>query len=68
MKLPEYKGYTATVEQQEDGIWYGKLDLLTDVITVSGFTTEEVTQDFKDAVEDYLESCKVQDKEPEKLL
>lgn len=68
MQLAEYKGYTGTAEWDEEAqIYHGRLDILTDVITFQG-NAPQVKQDFQDSVDDYLQFCLEQDKEPNKPL
>ena len=52
----EYKGYIGTVEA-EDGIFFGRVVGLRDVITFEGTTFAEVEQAFRDSIDDYLAFC-----------
>jgi predicted HicB family RNase H-like nuclease len=59
----EYKGYTGTANWlEEEQIYYGRLNILEDVITFKG-TLATLKQDFMDAVDDYLE-CKEEPNKP----
>jgi predicted HicB family RNase H-like nuclease len=63
----KYKGYTGTVELDEDsGILFGQVIGLRDVITFQGESVAEVIQAFHDSVDDYLEFCEVRGESPEK--
>lgn len=47
------------------GVFYGKVVGIQSLISYEGKNEEELLADFYDAVDDYLETCKVQGKEPE---
>jgi len=55
----EYKGYFGSIEySKEDKCLYGKvLGMTKDSITYEGSTVEELENDFRDAIESYLEGC-----------
>jgi len=52
----EYKGYIGTVEAEE-GVFFGRVAGLRDVITFQGTTFAEVEQAFRDSIDDYLAFC-----------
>jgi predicted HicB family RNase H-like nuclease len=52
----EYKGYIGTIEA-EDGVFFGRVTGLRDVITFEGTTFAEVEQAFRDSIDDYLAFC-----------
>jgi predicted HicB family RNase H-like nuclease len=52
----EYKGYIGTIEP-EDGVFFGRVAGLRDVITFEGTTFAEVEQAFRDSIDDYLTFC-----------
>lgn len=63
----KYKGYTANIEySSEDKVFLGKLANIKDVILFEGHNPEEIERAFKEAVEDYLESCRKLGDLPEK--
>ena len=63
----KYKGYTGVVEfDEESGSLYGRVIGLRDVITFQGESVAEVTQAFRDSVDDYLEFCAKRGRTPEK--
>lgn len=64
---PAYRGYTATVEYDEDDkLWHGTLDGIKDLINFHAFEIENIEQEFHNAVDDYLDFCKEVGKEPER--
>ncbi len=63
----EYKGYLGTVEfSPEDKVFFGKIFGIKDIVTFEGESVKELEKAFKDAVEDYLQTCKSLNKTPEK--
>lgn len=63
----KYKDYIGTVNYSaEDEVFYGKLFGINDLITFEGDSVSSLKNAFHDAVEDYLETCKRQQKTPEK--
>lgn len=65
--LIEYKGYVGSVEfSPEDEIFYGKVQGIRALISYEGTNAAELVQDFHGAVEDYLELCQEEGKEPER--
>jgi predicted HicB family RNase H-like nuclease len=63
----KYKGYTGVVEfDGESGVLFGRVIGLRDVITFQGDSVTEVTQAFRDSVDDYLEFCESRSESPEK--
>mgnify|MGYP001028455250 FL=1 len=62
----QYKGYIGSVEfSEEDSIFYGKVMGIRSLISYEGESARELLDDFHGAVDDYLESCKAEGKEPE---
>lgn len=71
MKEPKlaYRGYTATVEYDEDDkLWHGTLDGIKDLVNFHAFEIENIEQEFRNAVDDYLDFCRGVGKEPERPL
>ncbi len=55
----EYKGYTGTIQySSDDGILFGKVLGIRGLVSYEGTTGKELEQDFKLAVDDYLEACR----------
>ncbi|MBL6447632.1 type II toxin-antitoxin system HicB family antitoxin [Fulvivirga sp. 29W222] len=67
MKYLDYKGYTGSIEySQEDNLLYGKVLGIRGLISYEGETGQQLEQDFKEAVDTYLNDCKATGKKPEK--
>lgn len=63
----QYKGYLSKIEfDTEDLVLRGKIEEINDLITFETNDILRVEEEFKNAVEDYLEFCKEVGKEPEK--
>ncbi len=66
-ELLEHKGYQGTVRfDADEGVLYGEVLHLRDVVTFQGETVEEVVQAFRDSVDDYLEFCAERGEAPDK--
>ena len=62
-----YKGYEATVEFDEiDELFFGNVINTRDVILFDGKTVDELKQSFEAAINEYLEDCEREGKEPDK--
>ena len=67
MKNLEYKGYTGSIEySKEDDLLYGKVLGLKGLISYEGKTGKELEDDFKEAINAYLDDCKNEGIKPEK--
>ena len=65
--MMKYNDFVGTVQYSaEDRVFYGKLELITDLVTYEGISVDELEASFKEAVEEYVEFCKEVGKEPEK--
>lgn len=63
----EYKGYIGSVEFSEiDQILFGKVQGIRSLISYEGTTVSELIEDFRGAVDDYLDLCASEGKLPEK--
>jgi predicted HicB family RNase H-like nuclease len=63
----EYKGYYASVcFSAQDDVFHGKLLGIDDLVNFDGTSVKELKRAFRNAVEDYLETCKAVGKEPNK--
>lgn len=63
----KYKGYEAIVEFDEvDGLFFGNVINTRDVISFDGKTVDELKQSFEAVVDEYLEDCKKEGKQPDK--
>ena len=62
-----YKGYMASVGfSAEDEVFHGKVIGINDLVTFEGRSVSELKKAFKEAIEDYLETCRELKKQPEK--
>src|SRR5688500_634061 len=58
MKHFEYKGYLGSAEVAiEDGVLFGKLLFIRDVVTYTADSVSALETAFKEAVDDYVQSC-----------
>lgn len=65
--MMEYKGYIGKVEFDDEApIFHGEVINTRDVITFQGESVGELTQAFRDSVDDYLDFCKVRGDAPDK--
>ncbi|QDV11042.1 HicB family protein [Rosistilla oblonga] len=63
----EYKGYVGKVEfDDEAAIFHGEILGTRDVITFQGESVSELTQAFRDSIDDYLAFCKERGESPDK--
>lgn len=69
MNTLEYRGFNGSVEfDADDGVLFGKLLLINDLVTYEGQSVDEIRQAFQEAVEDYIAQCQQAGKEPNKPL
>lgn len=62
----EYKGYTGSVEfSADDDVFFGKITGIRDVVTFEADSVTKLRKAFKEAVEDYIETCKSLNKDPD---
>lgn len=65
--LLHYKGYAGSVKFiEEKDSFYGKIEFINDLVTFQGTSVKELKEDFRQAVDEYIEDCKELGKEPEK--
>ena len=66
--IMQYKGYWAKIKYSDkDECFYGKVEgLKNSLILFEGSTVKELKKDFKDAIDDYLQLCKLTKSKPEK--
>ena len=63
----EYKGYYSNVEYSaKDGVFHGKIEGINDLVTFEGKNTADIENEFRRAVDDYLNFCKSVGKAPGK--
>ena len=62
-----YKDYTGSIEySQEDEVFYGKVMGVKALISFEGESVSSITEDFRNAVDEYLEFCNENGIVPEK--
>jgi predicted HicB family RNase H-like nuclease len=62
-----YKGYSARIEYSEDdGCFVGHIVGIRDVVGFHGDSVEDLRAAFREAVDDYLETCAKIDRKPQK--
>lgn len=65
--IMRYKEYYATINyEEESGTFYGKVEDIDDLVSFEGTTVEELKKSFEYMVEEYLEFCKENGKQPDK--
>ncbi|MBC7907434.1 MAG: type II toxin-antitoxin system HicB family antitoxin [Rhodospirillaceae bacterium] len=63
----EYKGYTAKVSFDDEAmIFHGEVAGIADVVTFQADNAGELVTAFHDSVNDYLEFCAAEGKDPDK--
>ncbi|MBN4081518.1 type II toxin-antitoxin system HicB family antitoxin [bacterium AH-315-C07] len=64
-----HKGYLGTVHYSaDDEVFYGKIQGINDLVTFEGKSVKALKKAFKESVEDYLETCKELNKQPDKTF
>ena len=67
MNMLQHRGYWGSINASvEDNCLYGKLEFISPLINYEGDTIAELNAAFKEAVDDYLETCNSQGIEAEK--
>jgi len=62
-----YKGYTGSLEFSEaDAVFHGKVIGVKSLISFEGDSVTAITEDFHNAVDEYLAFCAENEQEPEK--
>ena len=65
--LLHYRGYVGSVKFIEaKELFYGKLEFINDLVTFQGASVKELKEDFRGAVDEYIEDCQELGKLPEK--
>jgi predicted HicB family RNase H-like nuclease len=66
MNTQPYKNYIGYYEWEEDDkVFYGRLQGICDIVTFEGNTIEAIEKDFQETVDDYLEWLLMKGDEPE---
>lgn len=67
MSMMTYKGFSARIEYSDaDGCFIGRVAGIQDVIGFHGQSVAKLRSAFKEAVDDYLETCERLGKQPNK--
>ncbi|TCV71403.1 putative HicB family RNase H-like nuclease [Neorhizobium sp. R1-B] len=62
-----YKGYSARIEyDDEDGILFGQISGIRDGVGFHADSVDQLRTAFREAVDDYIETCAKVGKEPQK--
>ena len=65
--MMKYKGYFGSVHfSDDDNLFYGKLESIRALVSYQGTDVKTLRRAFEEAVEDYLQMCHKNGKEPEK--
>jgi predicted HicB family RNase H-like nuclease len=60
MNVLEYRGYSARIElDRDDECFVGRLAGINDVIGFHGSTIVELKAAFHEAIDDYIETCRI---------
>ena len=63
----KYKSFIGSLNfSQNDKTFFGKIEGINDLITFEGKTVDDLIKAFHEAVNDYLEICKIKNIEPHK--
>jgi predicted HicB family RNase H-like nuclease len=62
----EYKGYLGSILfSEEDEVFHGRLEFIRDLVTYEGTDAKGLRQAFQESVDDYLELCVSEGREPD---
>ncbi|EEZ79663.1 type II toxin-antitoxin system HicB family antitoxin [uncultured Candidatus Thioglobus sp.] len=63
----EYKDYIGSVEySNEDKCFFGKLEMIDDLVTFEATNVDDLESNFKRSVDDYINTCMELDRDPQK--
>lgn len=63
----QYKDYIGSVHfSTEDGVFFGKIEGISDLVTFEGSSVKKIKTAFQEAVEDYIAICEETGKVPQK--
>jgi predicted HicB family RNase H-like nuclease len=64
--MMRYENHFGSVHYSDDDkIFYGKVEFIRALVSYEGTNVQSLRKAFEEAVDDYLETCKKQGKEPE---
>ncbi len=61
-----YKGYFARIEYDDDGVLFGRIAGIRDGVGFHAANVDDLRSAFREAVDDYIETCAKVGKEPQK--
>lgn len=62
-----YKGYWGSVHfNDEDDLFYGRIEFIRALVSYEGRDVDALRQAFREAVDDYLQTCEDQGRKPER--
>lgn len=65
----EYKGFLGSLEySDEDEVLHGRLEHIRDLVTYEAMDARGLKQAFQEAVDDYLDHCNSEGREPDRPL
>ena len=63
----EYKDYIGSIEYSpEDKCFFGKLEMIDDLVTFEANRADELEINFQRAVDEYIQTCKELERKPQK--
>ena len=69
MSLMQHRGYSARVEfDDEDGVFFGRIAGIADGVTFHATTVDGLRAAFREAVDDYVTTCAMMGKAPQKAF
>ena len=64
----DYKGYLGSIEYSpEDKCFFGKLEMIDDLVTFEANSADELENNFHTVVDDYISTCRELNREPQKV-
>ena len=67
-QLIQYNGYIGSIEYSpEDKCFFGKLEMIDDIVTFEATSADELEDNFHNAVNEYIQTCKALNREPQKV-
>lgn len=67
METLSYKGYICSLHySKEDKTFWGRVEMIRSLVTFEAQNATEPESAFQEAVDDYLDTCKIQNISPEK--
>lgn len=65
----EYNGYIGTIGySQEDKCFFGKIDMINDIVIFEAQNATELEENFKNAVDEYILTCEQLNREAQKVF